>query len=161
MPKRQSSLISYFEKRRLVSASDTSETDSTTTAATSCDETSTSCAIITPTPATTVASTSCDETSTSSAITKSIPATPTIASDVSHHRDPDDLSQKGEPPKQTIISFPKTGDRKFSSHWYKQFQWLEYSVHRDAVFCQPCRLFGSHHTATEIFVKKVVLTGKK
>ena len=31
--------------------------------------------------------------------------------------------------------------RGFSRDWYKSYQWLEYSVERDAAFCFPCRMF--------------------
>ena len=32
--------------------------------------------------------------------------------------------------------------RCFNPAWYKSFQWLEYSVEKDACFCYPCWLFG-------------------
>ena len=33
--------------------------------------------------------------------------------------------------------------RYFNPAWFKSFQWLEYSVEKDACFCYPCRLFES------------------
>ena len=32
---------------------------------------------------------------------------------------------------------------KFQSTWYCKWAWLEYSVSRDAIYCFPCRIFGS------------------
>ena len=33
--------------------------------------------------------------------------------------------------------------RCFNPAWFKNYQWLEYSVEKDACFCYPCWLFGS------------------
>ena len=33
--------------------------------------------------------------------------------------------------------------RCFNPAWFKSFQWLEYSVEKDACYCYPCQLFGS------------------
>ena len=43
------------------------------------------------------------------------------------------------------------GGRHFCNEWYKRFDWLEYSVERDAVFCFPCRVFGNTHPGTTKF----------
>ena len=62
-----------------------------------------------------------------------------------------DLSKKGEPIQQIILKqFPKKDQRCFRAAWYKQFEWLEYSVMKDAAFCYACRQFnkfGSKETA--------------
>lgn len=43
--------------------------------------------------------------------------------------------------------FPKTtfGQQNgaFSSNYYKQFQWIEYSIKKDAIFCYASRLFSN------------------
>ena len=45
------------------------------------------------------------------------------------------------------ITFPTTlfskTSRCFNPAWYKNYDWLEYSIERDACFCYPCHLFGS------------------
>ena len=50
-------------------------------------------------------------------------------------------------PIRPIIDFPKSTigsrDYKFQSRWYDEFEWLEYSVAKDAVFCFYCRCFGT------------------
>jgi hypothetical protein len=50
-------------------------------------------------------------------------------------------------PIKPIIDFPKStiGNRdcKFQSRWYDEFEWLEYSVVKDAAFCFYCRCFGT------------------
>ena len=33
-------------------------------------------------------------------------------------------------------------NRKFNSGWFERYEWLEYSVRADRVFCFPCRIFG-------------------
>uniref|UniRef100_A0A3B4VA62 TTF-type domain-containing protein n=1 Tax=Seriola dumerili TaxID=41447 RepID=A0A3B4VA62_SERDU len=59
---------------------------------------------------------------------------------------PQDLSSIDEPATQpNLSSFPSTDilgkARSFSAKWYSKFPWLEYSISRDAVFCNPCRHF--------------------
>lgn len=61
---------------------------------------------------------------------------------------PADLTAIDEPPSQPNLKvFPctfKNGkSRSFSSKWYGQFSWLEYSVTKDATFCKMCRHFPS------------------
>lgn len=34
--------------------------------------------------------------------------------------------------------------RSFPSSWYNHFEWLEYSVEKDRVYCFPCCFFGVH-----------------
>ena len=50
-------------------------------------------------------------------------------------------------PIRPIIDFPKSTigsrDYKFQSRWYDEFEWLEYSIAKDAVFCFYCRCFGT------------------
>ena len=33
--------------------------------------------------------------------------------------------------------------RSFNPDWFKNYDWLEYSVERDAAFCFPCRHFST------------------
>ena len=48
---------------------------------------------------------------------------------------------------QPIVHYPVTiigGTRQsFNSLWYKKYHWLEYSREKDAIYCFPCRFFGS------------------
>ena len=65
-----------------------------------------------------------------------------------------DLSKKGENPRQPFIIFPKNkASRHFSGHWYIQFPWIEYSKEIDAIFCQSCRLFGGTKTEATFSTK--------
>ncbi|KAI6646225.1 Zinc finger MYM-type protein 1-like [Oopsacas minuta] len=72
-----------------------------------------------------------------------------------------DLSNNGEKPRQPSIIFPKNeAGRHFSTHWYAQFSWIEYSKELDAIFCQPCRLFGGS-TAEATFSTKGLCDWRK
>uniref|UniRef100_A0A1X7UR36 TTF-type domain-containing protein n=1 Tax=Amphimedon queenslandica TaxID=400682 RepID=A0A1X7UR36_AMPQE len=31
----------------------------------------------------------------------------------------------------------------FSAKWYEQYEWIEYSIAKDAVFCYPCCFFAN------------------
>ena len=46
-----------------------------------------------------------------------------------------------------VIDFPKSvisgKDFRFQKRWYEQYDWLEYSIDKDAIFCFYCRIFGS------------------
>ena len=72
------------------------------------------------------------------------------------HMPPCDIAQnKGESPRQpTGIRFPSRAygstNRSFQAQWYQEYEWLEYSIERDAAFCFPCRFFGvaPDHTFT-------------
>jgi len=41
--------------------------------------------------------------------------------------------------------YPKTQfgqqKRSFSSEYFKEYQWLEYSMKKDAALCFPCKIF--------------------
>ena len=43
-------------------------------------------------------------------------------------------------------SFPLTmiGNKthSFNAKWYQQYEWMEYSIAKDALFCYPCRFFS-------------------
>lgn len=66
----------------------------------------------------------------------------------------EDLSQvPADGPRQPHLkSFPRRlfgaqgqqAARSFNYAWFKQYQWLEYSVSTDAVFCFACRHFFNH-----------------
>ncbi|XP_065917551.1 zinc finger MYM-type protein 1-like [Dysidea avara] len=52
------------------------------------------------------------------------------------------------PPVQPVkAKYPSTMISKvprcFTAAWYKQYEWLEYSVETDACYCYPCRLLGA------------------
>lgn len=50
---------------------------------------------------------------------------------------------KNEKPVQPMLLFyPKTNNRNFQSSYFNKFNWMEYSISDDAVFCFPCRHFS-------------------
>ncbi|KAL7299767.1 hypothetical protein TKK_0007515 [Trichogramma kaykai] len=49
-------------------------------------------------------------------------------------------------PTQTIGKSQNARNRSFSTDWYKDFDWLEYSPVKDAAFCFPCRCFAINST---------------
>ena len=57
---------------------------------------------------------------------------------------------------QPIIKFPSRSygatARSFQSRWYKAFNWIEYSVERNAAFCFPCRFFCISPNADNAFI---------
>ena len=59
----------------------------------------------------------------------------------------DIAASPNQSPVQPIVHYQVTiigGTRQsFNSLWYKKYHWLEYSREKDAVYCFPCRLFGS------------------
>ena len=80
-----------------------------------------------------------------------------VASVSATEQTPSDIAPNaGHPPCQPLIRFPTTDitgkQRSFNAQWYKLYDWIEYSVQKDAVFCYPCRLFQSsgmsHNTFT-------------
>ena len=59
---------------------------------------------------------------------------------------PSEAAVPTKSPTQPKINFPLRQfgmgrPRGFNRDWYKSYQWLEYSVERDAAFCFPCRMF--------------------
>ena len=61
------------------------------------------------------------------------------------------------PFQPTVNTFPTTligsKQRSFNPEWYRSYNWLEYSLERDAIFCYPCRMFNegkSHGTFTKV-----------
>jgi len=63
----------------------------------------------------------------------------------------------GQPHQPLLMSFPKTvfgkQSRSFSSKYYKEYTWVEYSQNKDAIFCFYCRDFGSGSKYEEVFTK--------
>ena len=57
-------------------------------------------------------------------------------------------------PIRPVIEFPKSTfgrkELRFQERWYGSFDWLEYSIERDAAFCYYCRIFGTLGEYTEI-----------
>lgn len=43
--------------------------------------------------------------------------------------------------------FPSINGRRFSSKYYKMFNWIEYSMSKDSLFCFSCRHFSANLTA--------------
>lgn len=66
-----------------------------------------------------------------------------------HATAPDDITPIGQEfnvnkqlEKLKSIKFPKTDGRRFQLQWLQRYDWIEYSISRDAVFCSTCRQFG-------------------
>lgn len=66
-----------------------------------------------------------------------------------HATAPDDITPIGQEfnvnkqlEKLKSIKFPKTDGRRFQLQWLQRYDWIEYSISRDAVFCNTCRQFG-------------------
>ncbi|KAL6520368.1 hypothetical protein OROMI_032548 [Orobanche minor] len=61
--------------------------------------------------------------------------------------------------------YPKTkmGDRMraFQIEWFRKWEWLEYSISKDAAFCLWCYLFGDKKVGDEAFTKKGFRNWKK
>ncbi|CAL2232228.1 unnamed protein product [Prunus armeniaca] len=55
-----------------------------------------------------------------------------------------------EPYQPTLGEYPhhldRNQNRRFQQCWFKQFPWLEYSVHEDKGFCFPCFVFETDHS---------------
>jgi hypothetical protein len=51
--------------------------------------------------------------------------------------------RKAHQPKERIFPYKTYGakDRRFNKGWFTQFNWLEYSIAKDAAFCLCCYLF--------------------
>lgn len=54
-----------------------------------------------------------------------------------------------------LPSFPRIKQcsyyRSFQEHWYKKFEWLEYSIATDSAFYFPCRCFsGNEYNSSEL-----------
>lgn len=62
---------------------------------------------------------------------------------------PSDLGHEYPKQPKHCTFKPNQVGRKFNPEWYRRFEWLEYSVQRDAAFCYPCRKFAPHHVVTE------------
>ena len=67
---------------------------------------------------------------------------------------PSDLGGIGaSPTRPKGINFPTTNfsgkNRSFNAKWYDEFDWLEYSISRDAAFCYPCRMFTAGRGKSE------------
>ncbi|XP_055306570.1 uncharacterized protein LOC129570872, partial [Sitodiplosis mosellana] len=68
---------------------------------------------------------------------------------------PDDITPIGQEMKLNeqiqklkTVKFPKTATEKdkrsFQLQWINRYNWIEYSISRDAIFCFICRQFGEH-----------------
>lgn len=63
---------------------------------------------------------------------------------------PSDLNAKS-PSQPRLEQYKKTifgsVERSFSSKWYNDRPWLEYSIENDAAYCFPCRVYGVNSNA--------------
>lgn len=70
---------------------------------------------------------------------------------------PNDISTIGADWKKQLFTkktFPKDkSNRSFQPRWIDTFGWIEYSENLDAVFCYPCRQFGSSSSKDDVFTK--------
>lgn len=70
-------------------------------------------------------------------------------------------------PTRTIGKSQNARNRSFSTDWYKDFNWLEYSPVKDAAFCFPCRYFTINSSITkgqneeDAFTEKVFTSWNK
>lgn len=80
---------------------------------------------------------------------------------------PGDLGNLESGPSQPRVVFPKTrhGDRmrSFSANYYDSYDWIEYSVVADKIFCYVCRMFsvGVTRCQNEKFVTSGFFKWKK
>lgn len=65
------------------------------------------------------------------------------------HCSSEDISKsKTNSPVQPILcQFPTRNGRRFNTQLYKAYEWIEYSVQKDSVFCFACRHFGGVSTS--------------
>lgn len=77
-----------------------------------------------------------------------------------------DLGDLGGGPARPVLQhypltdFPGSRKRSFSLLYYKKYEWVEYSINNDAVFCFACRQFSSSNRE-ELFVEKGMTNWKK
>lgn len=94
--------------------------------------------------------------------------TETVASTSRESSATDDLGTCDTGPVQPKMhKYPKhyvSGqNRSFSSKYLDEYEWLEYSLKQDKVFCFPCRIFGTENIRdqNEVFCKKGFNSWKK
>ncbi|XP_060845163.1 zinc finger MYM-type protein 1-like [Rhopalosiphum padi] len=62
---------------------------------------------------------------------------------------PKDISlTKSDKLVQPEMIFPAINGRRFSCKFYEKYNWIEYSVSNDALFCFPCRHFAANLSAS-------------
>lgn len=69
---------------------------------------------------------------------------------------PQDLSSSKNvnPAQPKLTMYPTTNGRRFSIKYYQLYEWLEYSISLDALYCFVCRHFAASITAPcEVFGK--------
>jgi len=69
---------------------------------------------------------------------------------------PQDLSssKNNHPAQPKLTMYPTTNGRHFSIKYYQLYEWLEYSISLDALYCFVCRHFAASITAPgEVFGK--------
>lgn len=63
------------------------------------------------------------------------------------------------PSRPILTSYPlsefKNSKRAFTPFYFKKFDWLEYSIKKDAVFCYACRIFSSNNKEVSITEKGI------
>lgn len=68
-----------------------------------------------------------------------------------------DISSIGADKKKQMFSkteFPMNKDNRcFQPRWLEIYNWIEYSVEHDAIFCYPCRQFGKTASKDDVFIK--------
>ncbi|KAL4088993.1 hypothetical protein QTP88_024071 [Uroleucon formosanum] len=71
----------------------------------------------------------------SSTFSNSLIKTPEFKKDIS-------MNKNEKPVQPMLLFYPKTNNRNFQSSYFNKFNWLEYSISDDVVFCFPCRHFS-------------------
>lgn len=54
------------------------------------------------------------------------------------------ISKNDSPIQPELLKFPVTNGPRFNTKYYKDYEWLEYSVSKDSLFCFVCRHFGAN-----------------
>ncbi|KAF0712987.1 Uncharacterized protein FWK35_00030974 [Aphis craccivora] len=54
------------------------------------------------------------------------------------------ISKNDSPVQPELLKFPVTNDRRFNTKYYKDYEWLEYSVSKDSLFYFVCWHFGAN-----------------
>ncbi|KAL4089026.1 hypothetical protein QTP88_024104 [Uroleucon formosanum] len=79
----------------------------------------------------------------SSTFSNSLIKTPEFKKDIS-------MNKNEKPVQPMLLFYPKTNNRNFQSSYFNKFNWLEYSISDDVVFCFPCRHFSLSASSSSV-----------
>ena len=60
------------------------------------------------------------------------------------------IYNKNLKPVQPNIAFPRINKRSFVRSWYSNYDWIEYSISTNKVFCFCCRMLSSNKSSISI-----------